>query len=423
MSLKVSFNNQIHKLSKCPPNFAALSNLCGMFFKDQLPAKWIVQYTDSDGDNITVADEHDYENLLEHIREGHNRTVKVMVVELENIPVNQSQILKELEVKEEAAPVEEKIEEKVEEKVEVKVEEPEVKQEVVEEKVVEEVKPSGKYIHESVRCDGCGKFPIEGIRYKCTVCHDFDYCEVCEDSTEHPHHFIKMRHSNGSKCPFSYLKDLIPGINYHELNSADKTEFVNKATEALEVAEIEKVEKKEEEIMEDSESESEEEEHEQEEPEEQEEPQQEVQEEKVEVKEPERIERSDSQKSEDGPKKKNPIVNFFDNLFSRKSSKKEVVVEVQEEKVEVPIVQEVDDVVQQEVPAVQEEVPVVQEEVPVQQEEKVNIKMNYPAEIVAMTEELESIFVDADVKVLLELVSKYPHGTLEQLADAYLRSL
>ena len=40
-------------------------------------------------------------------------------------------------------------------------------------------KPSSKLVHKNVKCDGCGAFPIEGIRYKCAVCRDFDYCEKC----------------------------------------------------------------------------------------------------------------------------------------------------------------------------------------------------------------------------------------------------
>ena len=28
-------------------------------------------------------------------------------------------------------------------------------------------------IHSKVKCDGCKKFPIQGIRYKCTVCNNF----------------------------------------------------------------------------------------------------------------------------------------------------------------------------------------------------------------------------------------------------------
>ena len=44
-------------------------------------------------------------------------------------------------------------------------------------------------------CDGCGMNPIKGIRYKCTVCKDFDYCEGCEVTlaNKHGHPFLKIR--------------------------------------------------------------------------------------------------------------------------------------------------------------------------------------------------------------------------------------
>lgn len=50
-------------------------------------------------------------------------------------------------------------------------------------------------IHYGVVCDGCSQRNISGIRYKCTVCHDFDYCEKCEESNHkiHEHSFIKIR--------------------------------------------------------------------------------------------------------------------------------------------------------------------------------------------------------------------------------------
>ena len=48
-------------------------------------------------------------------------------------------------------------------------------------------------VHEHVRCDGCQRKPIIGTRYKCVICHDFDFCEECEAKDTHPHPFLKIR--------------------------------------------------------------------------------------------------------------------------------------------------------------------------------------------------------------------------------------
>ena len=42
--------------------------------------------------------------------------------------------------------------------------------------------------HYSVTCDACEKHPIEGYRYKCVVCDDYDLCGSCEADGRHPGH-------------------------------------------------------------------------------------------------------------------------------------------------------------------------------------------------------------------------------------------
>jgi len=56
-------------------------------------------------------------------------------------------------------------------------------------------KKESKPVHCRYTCDGCQKGPIEGIRYHCTVCEDFDYCEDCEAKLgdEHNHPLLKVR--------------------------------------------------------------------------------------------------------------------------------------------------------------------------------------------------------------------------------------
>ena len=56
----------------------------------------------------------------------------------------------------------------------------------------------GKAIHQRCSCDGCGMNPIVGVRYKCSICDNFDYCQNCEElyNNEHNHPFIKLYKPN-----------------------------------------------------------------------------------------------------------------------------------------------------------------------------------------------------------------------------------
>ncbi|MBN3299656.1 HERC2 ligase, partial [Amia calva] len=47
-------------------------------------------------------------------------------------------------------------------------------------------------VHPGVRCDGCQMFPINGPRFKCRNCDDFDFCENCFKTRKH-----NTRHSFG----------------------------------------------------------------------------------------------------------------------------------------------------------------------------------------------------------------------------------
>jgi Zinc finger, ZZ type len=41
-------------------------------------------------------------------------------------------------------------------------------------------------VHGEFNCDSCDAFPIEGIRYKCLDCEDFDLCEICFNDGSSP---------------------------------------------------------------------------------------------------------------------------------------------------------------------------------------------------------------------------------------------
>jgi len=81
-------------------------------------------------------------------------------------------------------------------------------------------------IHYNVSCDFCNMFPIIGIRYKCSVCHNFDLCENCEAKNwkEHNHPMIKIRESQinkSPKCNFFY--------NINPKQKTGENELLNKS--------------------------------------------------------------------------------------------------------------------------------------------------------------------------------------------------
>ena len=74
-------------------------------------------------------------------------------------------------------------------------------------------------IHLNIKCDGCGICPIIGIRYKCNICPDFNFCEKCEyeKGEEHHHPFIKLNHPNSIKML----------TNIKNINSKNDIENIN----------------------------------------------------------------------------------------------------------------------------------------------------------------------------------------------------
>lgn len=49
--------------------------------------------------------------------------------------------------------------------------------------------PTQKELHKFVICDGCeGK--VNGYRFKCLECHDYDLCEACFQVDKHPSHMM-----------------------------------------------------------------------------------------------------------------------------------------------------------------------------------------------------------------------------------------
>jgi len=343
MTLKICHNNQIHRISKLPSDFASLIKTISLLFENQLPPKWTLQYVDSDGDRVMLSDEHDFSNLVDDGLLTSSKSVKVYVLPLEdmqnpaipqiqesskvdsvssqpshgedfqfldkpeeqNVIKSLSQVestnYQEIDHKEEEKPLladesaqldeppkEEKshkqkhkqhkakkiikklarqslsperratLEAKLQKiQDELNPEERErlaIKKEKITKRKAEKqakkknalkdavtdiiyehlptiaslakdllqeeklsrpqeqnnIQKESKVVHARIECDGCGEGPIVGIRYKCSVCPDFDYCERCEAKIEHPHPFIKLRTPNQD----TFMQDSHPFMRF-----------------------------------------------------------------------------------------------------------------------------------------------------------------------------------------------------------------
>jgi len=54
-------------------------------------------------------------------------------------------------------------------------------------------KDKNQVVHNAT-CNGCGN-GITGVRYKCSVCKNFDFCTTCEERRGHKHAFLKIYNS------------------------------------------------------------------------------------------------------------------------------------------------------------------------------------------------------------------------------------
>lgn len=73
-----------------------------------------------------------------------------------------------------------------------------------------------KIVHDGVCCDMCKMSPIMGLRYKCSVCPNYDLCEKCEMENwkEHNHPMIKYRQSQFKpRGPCSFLDNILKRKN------------------------------------------------------------------------------------------------------------------------------------------------------------------------------------------------------------------
>ena len=90
----------------------------------------------------------------------------------------------------------------------------------------EQAKKDG-FIHRGVECNSCGACPIQGIRYHCANCFDYDLCETCESNQVHTktHVFYKIRVPAPSR---GQIKQVLP--KWYPGNSNAFPQNLSKAT-------------------------------------------------------------------------------------------------------------------------------------------------------------------------------------------------
>jgi len=153
MTFEICFNNQIHKISKNPNNFATLLLRVIEIFGSQLPKGWTLRYTDSDDHKIMLTNNQDYKFFLEELGNS-SQSVKVFVMSFE-----------------ETLP---------------KVDLTSINEPIVEDYIC---------IHGEICCESCDVTPVTDltdIRYECSGCLGYDYCKKCEGAYEHANPFIKF---------------------------------------------------------------------------------------------------------------------------------------------------------------------------------------------------------------------------------------
>ena len=57
--------------------------------------------------------------------------------------------------------------------------------------------------HPNISCNGCNKHGIAGMRWKCSVCSNFDLCSYCYHADKHDlsHSFLRFDHINSTGIP------------------------------------------------------------------------------------------------------------------------------------------------------------------------------------------------------------------------------
>lgn len=90
-------------------------------------------------------------------------------------------------------------------------------------------------IHEGIECDGCSVNPIRGLRFKCSVCKNYDLCSACEERLSHEHAMLKISVPGGAPdVMITMLGDENPTAEENaEVDPKDPAAFINQMMQAF----------------------------------------------------------------------------------------------------------------------------------------------------------------------------------------------
>ncbi len=82
MSLKYCFKHEIHKTFHHPPDYISLISEITTLFLQKLPARYLLQYQDADGDRVAISTNQEYQALLNY-EVSSGKCMKIFIIPLE----------------------------------------------------------------------------------------------------------------------------------------------------------------------------------------------------------------------------------------------------------------------------------------------------------------------------------------------------
>lgn len=198
ITVKLIYGSQIRKLKDTPKSISELYQNVNKLFNT---TNYRFRYMDDEGDLITISTDSELQDAYMTASSLGVPSLKILLED--GNEALSTETASEI-CREDYSVISSDEPELIEEvKSEINKEETEIT-----EKYIEEIKEivraklkdrtgfnSSEAVWEGVICDSCGDAPIKGARYQCTVCEDYDLCELCEAIVSHNHPFLKV------KCP------------------------------------------------------------------------------------------------------------------------------------------------------------------------------------------------------------------------------